>query len=392
MAVYFGLMLGLFAARRHIGIGGLFCALGTLHFLAVYLGSSFFFQMPFGLAVSPGTVVLYSGLMSLLLLAYLCEGPHVARQPAYGLLLGGFLITLVTAILGFDHERMPFPTPANIGFLNMMSCLLLWGTLLVFVECTFMFRLLDFWMQRLKGRLWPALWLTLAITSTFDQLFFYPALRLGFDVPLAAGIGNWIGKVVASGFYSGLIVLYLRHVERAGGWRTNFAVRPGPEGARRDPETGAFHRSRFEPLARDLVSVSTYTGRPLTLMLVSVDLTALRATRPDMARTALRLIAEAISEGLRIGDFVIRLDDDLLAVLAPGLPHHAAFQVAAMMKQRADSVSGLPPDVQAPSIGIGFATAPADGESASRLLSAADRRVYAARTEGRSAVVGAAAG
>ena len=136
MAVYFGFMLVLFRARRHIGIGGLFCALGTLHFLAVYLGSSFFFTMPFGLAISPGTVVLYGGLMSILLLAYLCEGPHVARQPVYGLLLGGFMLTLVTAILGFSHVRFPVEDQADISFLNRMSALLLWGTLLVFVECT----------------------------------------------------------------------------------------------------------------------------------------------------------------------------------------------------------------------------------------------------------------
>lgn len=389
MAVYFGLMLLLFAARRHIGIGGLFCALGTLHFLSAYLGASYFLQMPFGLAISPGTVVLYCGMMSILLLTYLCEGQQVARQSAYGLLLGVLLLTLVTAILGFDNVRMPVPRPADISFLNHMSSMLVWSTLLIFLECMFIFRLLNFWMRVLKGRLFAALWLTLGITCTFDHILFYPALRFGFDVPIAAGIGNWIGKVAAAGCYSAAIVFYLRVVERAGGWRTSFIGRAASGDARRDPETGMFHVSRFEPLARDLVGVSVYTGRPLTLMLLSADLTALRATHPEAARTVFRLMAEAVAEGLRIGDFVLRVDVDLLAVLAPGLPHHAAFQVAAMMRQRAESVSGLPAGVEVPRVAIGFATAPADGESAARLLSVADRRVYAARTEGRSAVVGA---
>lgn len=389
MAVYFGFMLVLFRARRHIGIGGLFCALGTLHFLAVYLGSSFFFTMPFGLAISPGTVVLYGGLMSILLLAYLCEGPHVARQPVYGLLLGGFMLTLVTAILGFSHVRFPVEDQADISFLNRMSALLLWGTLLVFVECTFMFRLLDFWMRRLKGRLWPALWLTLAITCTFDQIFFYPALRFGFDVPLVAAIGNWIGKMVAAGFYAALMVLYLRHVERAGGWRLTFALPALSDRARRDPETGAFDRDRFEPIARDLVHVAVYTGRPLTLMLLSMDLTEIRQAHPKGARAALRQVAEAVSEGLRIGDFVVRLDGDLLAVLAPGLPHHAAFQLASLIRQRVLNLPALPSEMASPSLAVGIATAPADGETAMALLSAADRRVYAARTQGRGAVIGA---
>lgn len=391
MAVYFGLMLALFRARRFIGIGGLFCALGTLHFIAVYLGSSFFFLMPFGLGVSPGGVVLYAGFVSLLLLTYLCEGTFVARQPVYGLLLGSFLLMMVGAILGFDHTRLPYNQPADISFLNRMAALMLWGTLLVFIECAFIFRLFDWLMVRLRERLWLSLWLTLVAACTFDQILFFPALHFGLGVPMGVGLGNWFGKLGATAFYAGLMVFYLRKVE-------GIATAPGAELARlraakgevrHDTETGAFHRSRFDTLLQDLLSVSVTTGRPLSLLLVSIDLEGMRATNRAAASATLRQMVEAANEGLRTGDYVVRADMDMLAVLAPGLPHQAAFHVAAMMRQRIDGNPALRDGTPLPPYAIGIATAPSDGESASRLLSAAERRVYAARAQGTGRVVGA---
>lgn len=391
MAVYFGLMLALFRARRYIGIGGLFCALGTLHFIAVYLGSSFFFQMPFGLGVSPGGVVLYAGFISLILLTYLCEGTFVARQPVYGLLLGSFLLMMVGALLGFDHTRLPYSRPADISFLNQMAALMLWGTLLVFIECAFIFRLFDWLMVRLRERLWLSLWLTLVAACTFDQILFFPALHFGLDVPLGVGLGNWFGKIAATAFYAGLMVFYLRKVE---GIAAAPAAELGPlrfaKGTvRHDTETGAFHRSRFDVLLQDLLSVSVTTGRPLSLLLVSIDLETLRTSNRAAATATLRQMVEAANEGLRTGDYVVRADTDMLAVLAPGLPHQAAFHVASMMRQRIEGNPALRDGTPLPAYAIGIATAPSDGESALRLLSAAERRVYAARAQGTGRVVGA---
>ncbi|MEP9377293.1 GGDEF domain-containing protein [Aquabacter sp. CN5-332] len=389
MAVYFGLMLALFRARTVIGIGGLFCALGVMHLTTVYLSSSFFFVMPFGLGLSPGSLVLYAGCMSMLLLVYIREGLFAARQPVYGLLLGSFLLTIIAALLGFEHARFPFQRPADISFLNQMSALMLWGTLLLFIECAFIFRLFEWFMRRSGRRLWLSAWLTLAITCTFDQLLFFPALHFAFGVPLAVGLGGWIGKVLATGFYAALLVFYLRHVEGVPMRPGRAAMRFSEVSLRHDPVTGAFHRARFDQLALDLVSVSVSTGRPLTLMLVDVDPPSACGSQADRAGQVLRLVAQAISEGLRAGDYVVRFDGNALAVLAPGLPHQAAVQVASMMRQRIEGISELPDGIAPPDVAIGIATTPMDGESVASLLSAADNRVYAAKTLERGRVVGA---
>ena len=66
-SVYFIVMAGLFRARQRHGIGLFMCALGVMHFLETYLAAVFYIDSPFG-AISPGSVVLFSGKVLMLLL------------------------------------------------------------------------------------------------------------------------------------------------------------------------------------------------------------------------------------------------------------------------------------------------------------------------------------
>ena len=66
--LYFGAMVGLFRMRRRIGIGVFMCALGVMHFLETYLAGVFYVATPFGM-LSPGSTVLFSGKLVMLLLS-----------------------------------------------------------------------------------------------------------------------------------------------------------------------------------------------------------------------------------------------------------------------------------------------------------------------------------
>ena len=68
-AVYFIVMMSLLRARQVIGIGVFMCALGVMHFLETYLASVFYIELPFGI-VSPGSTVLFSGKLLMILLLW----------------------------------------------------------------------------------------------------------------------------------------------------------------------------------------------------------------------------------------------------------------------------------------------------------------------------------
>jgi hypothetical protein len=82
--LYFAAMATLFRLRRQFGLGVFVCALGSLHFLETYLAAIFYMQAPFGTALSPGSIVLFSGKLVMLLLLYVREDAEAVRQPIYG--------------------------------------------------------------------------------------------------------------------------------------------------------------------------------------------------------------------------------------------------------------------------------------------------------------------
>ena len=71
--VYFAVLAALFRARARLGIGAFFCALGVMHFLETYLASILYVPLPFGIVASPGSTVLFTGKLMLLLLVYIRE-------------------------------------------------------------------------------------------------------------------------------------------------------------------------------------------------------------------------------------------------------------------------------------------------------------------------------
>ena len=112
-ALYFGVMVGLFRMRRRIGIGVFMCALGVMHFLETYLAGVFYVATPVGM-LSPGSTVLFSGKLVMLLLLYIKEDAASVRQPIYGLLLGNALTVGLVLLLRF-HDVAALPERAGAG-------------------------------------------------------------------------------------------------------------------------------------------------------------------------------------------------------------------------------------------------------------------------------------
>ena len=142
--IYFAVLAGLFRARHRIGIGAFFCALGVMHFLETYLASIVYVALPFGIVASPGSAVLFTGKLMLLLLVYIREDAVVVRQPIYGLLIGNLLL-FALAFLTRHHgaETLVANRHADFGFLDEMGALMVWGTLILFVDCILMILLYE---------------------------------------------------------------------------------------------------------------------------------------------------------------------------------------------------------------------------------------------------------
>ena len=137
--LYFVALGALLRARTRIGLGAFFCALGVMHFLETYLASILYVALPFGIVTSPGSTVLFTGKLMMLLLLYIREDAVVVRQPIYGLLFGNVLL-FALAFLMRHHVPVAFADGrgADFGFLDQMGALMVWGTAILFFDCIIM--------------------------------------------------------------------------------------------------------------------------------------------------------------------------------------------------------------------------------------------------------------
>ena len=399
--LYFSVMAGLFRLRHRFGIGLVFCALGAMHFLETYLAAILYLQLPGAIVISPGSIVLFTGKLAMLLLVYIREDASAVRQPIYGLLVGNFLMVALVFLMRF-HDLAPSVAvrPLDLRLMDEMGGLMIWGTLLLFLDSILVILVYESTAQWFGRRQLPRIVLSLAVVLTFDQLGFFTALHLLAGVPIDVLYGGWIAKMGGALVYGLMAACYLRYVE------TEQSVRHAPrladvfdtltyrrrrgearDTAGRDGLTGLFDRARFDGEGRSLVNDALRGGRPISLMVVSVDrLGDLNHRRGEFAGSGLfRRVAVEAGACVRPSDRIYRYDATELVVLGDGESHRAALQTAERLRRRiAEAGSGA----EAVTVSIGLATGPLDGTELPGLLAVASGRLDEARLAGGDRVVG----
>ena len=399
--VYATVMVGLLHMRHRLGLGVFLSALGVLHFIETYLAAVFYVDLPTG-SISPGSVVLFSGKLMMILLLFVKEDAATVRQPIYGLLAGNFL----TVVLGFilrqhDMTLLPGGRAADFGFIDEMGGLMVWGTLLLYADSILIILLYERtgrWLRR-----WPGtrFFICGATILTFDQIGFYLALHALTGAPLQVLWGGWIAKMAAALFYAVLLGTYLNFSrfspsgpERPIGdifntltFRERYEDLLSRSG--RDTLTGIYDRGRFEFMAPRLIRNAVASGSKLSLMMIDAD--HFKSINDRFGHLegdhVLKAIAQTLSQGLRQNDYLFRYGGEEFVVLCEGLDAEKAALRADAIRQLVTG-SVMTPDHMPVTVSIGVAGAPNDGETVSTLLSVADERLYRAKSLGRNCIVG----
>jgi diguanylate cyclase (GGDEF)-like protein len=396
---YFGVMVTLFRLRGRIGLGVFVCALGVMHFLETYLASAFYVVLPFGI-VSPGSSVLFSGKLVMLLLVYMKEDAATVRQPIYGLLFGNVLmIGLVLLLRQHDIAPLPSGLRPDIAFINQMGWLMVWGTALLFVDAILIILLYERLGKYLHKALFPRVLISTACVLTFDQAGFFTALHLLTGAPTEVFFGGWYAKMAAAFTYSIMLVAYIRWVgarpipvSRGLGdifetltYRERYEALVQHVG--RDGLTGLWHRGRFETDGEQDVAASLVSGKPLSLIVLDVDHFKSINDRFGHAEgdRVLRSIATLLRDIANPDDRVYRTGGEEFAILC-SRPHPVARLLGENIRHavKAAGTAG----VCELTISAGIATVSSSTASLADLFALADQRLYTAKSSGRDRVVG----
>jgi diguanylate cyclase (GGDEF)-like protein len=401
--IYFAVLAGLFRARQRIGIGAFFCALGVMHFLETYLASILYVPLPFGIVASPGSAVLFTGKLMLLLLVYIREDAVVVRQPIYGLLIGNLLLFALAALMRqHGGQALAADRLADFGFLDEMGALMIWGTLILFADCIMMILIYERSRALLGDRVLLRLALTGALVLSFDQAAFYCGLRFLTGAPLSVLFGGWAAKMVAVAIYSSLGTVYLRWVElprrrkmRAPRivdvfdlltYRERYEDLMARSG--RDALTGALDRGRLEYHGRKSVEEAALAGRQVSLLIIDID--HFKSFNDRFGHAAgdvvLLRIARIVMATVGSDNSVFRYGGEEFVVIADHLTRAAALALGERIRR--DIASHMESDGPLVTVSIGLASCADDASDYDGLFECADRRLYLAKSAGRNCVMG----
>src|ERR1700691_6790749 len=102
-----------------------------------------------------------------LLFVYSREDAGGGSQPIYGLLLGNVLFLALAALMRWHGTGVLEGHAADFGFLDEMGALMVWGTLILFVDCIMMILLYEQLRAATGRRLLLRLFATRALILSF---------------------------------------------------------------------------------------------------------------------------------------------------------------------------------------------------------------------------------
>ena len=398
---YFVFMVGILHLRHQIGIGVFIAALGVMHFLETYLAAVFYVELPFGV-ISPGSSVLFSGKLMMILLLYVKEDAAVVRAPIYGLLAGNFL----TVGLGFflRHHQTIGVVPgrvADLAFIDEMGWLMLWGTTLLYSDALAIILLYERLGRIFKKNTAMRFFVSGVAVLTFDQIGFFAALHFLNGAPIEVFWGGWIAKMMAACAYAVLITIYL-HYSRI----SAIPVSPRPiadifadltfreryedllDRSGRDALTGVYDRSRLEFEAPRVLSAMLAEGKPMALMIIDAD--HFKDVNDRFGHLAgdgvLKETAACLQRALRGNDRLFRFGGEEFVVICEDSAPAVSGERAEALRRTVEAEIRRPDGVPV-TVSIGVSNSYSDGTTLNALLSAADARLYAAKNAGRNRVV-----
>src|SRR5262249_53109110 len=115
-----GFLLGLFRLRPKLGLVPFYMVLGGLQQLQTLLALTVYLEVAPGIAISPGSTVLFTGMLFTILLVYIREDASEARKLIYGLLAANLTVAILSFFLGLHlNSRLlinPFALRQEIFF------------------------------------------------------------------------------------------------------------------------------------------------------------------------------------------------------------------------------------------------------------------------------------
>ncbi len=205
------IILALFRLRHRFGLGLLYIFVGSNQYLQTVLASTLYIELGGGVALSPGSVVLFSATLFAVLLTYLREDVPQTRVLIYGIVLSNVTLTLLAWYTNQQIEHLAtrnlLGVPQELFSLDLRTFLV--GTATLVVDAFLIVIVYEILLAKVRlplfGRVTAALLLVLWLDAlVFTTGSFYGSA--GFGTILAHQL---LGKTLAGVLFGTILYAYL---------------------------------------------------------------------------------------------------------------------------------------------------------------------------------------
>jgi diguanylate cyclase (GGDEF)-like protein len=407
-AVFVGaLLVAAFRLRRMFGLALVYIVFGIIFQYANLLAGSVYVPLSSWLVVSPGSVVLFPAILFLVLFVYLSEDAVEARKLIYGVAIANLVFIPLGLIVAQQLQSPQVINPFHLaaGIFTIQPRIVLSSAVVLFID-TLIVCLLYEWVSRYTRSVFLRVFVSLAVTLSFDSVAFVTLAFAGSPPYMNIMLSQLAGKTVAALVYSVILATYLRHFNEAesmvvgegralGEMFRVLTYRQRYEELQkivvRDALTNVYNRGFFDEAIEKYVAMAKRSGRPICMMMVDVDYFKRVNDTYGHAEgdLVLQLIAAAISASLRISDYVCRYGGEEFAILLPQTELAQAKVLAERIVEelpRALSTGWRGADAMKITVTIGVAECPLEAADGTELVRVADRRLYAGKAAGRNRI------
>ena len=210
-------ILLLFKLRTKLGLAPLYILLGAVQFLQANLGGSLSFIFLDEYLIYPGSIILFSGVLSAVLLVYIKEGVASARALIIGIVVSNIVMALLFEVTylqqiivsKFNNTAVDPDSIFNVNFKYLFS-----GTTILLIDFLLLVILYQYLILKFKKLpFFLVLFISFWAILVFDAIAFNVALFYGTPTFKTSLSGHLLGKSVAAVAYSIMLYLYVKYLD-----------------------------------------------------------------------------------------------------------------------------------------------------------------------------------
>ena len=212
------MVLFLFHMRSRFGLSPLYITLGVFQPVQTILVATVYVEILPGVIVSPGSVIMFTASLFVILLVYIFEDVTETRKTVYGIVFANLIMTLLLMIFGAQLGLLD-----AVNFLNLSrevlvrtARIMLTGTIVLFADTVILILIYEAIWRLITRNIFLRIYLTITIVLIFDSLVFTTGVFYGQPDYLTLLTSGIIGKVVMATFFALVLTVYLRFAKTRG--------------------------------------------------------------------------------------------------------------------------------------------------------------------------------